>query len=126
MMRSICNAGARCKPMSIPLVKVDASKREVYGVMAEEAPDKSGEIFDCESSKPYVREWVEEFNRSTDGKSFGNVRSQHGNVAAGKLIGVTSTTRTSASLSSRKSLTTTNGNKCSKASTPASASAEVT
>lgn len=70
----------------VPLVKVDASKREVYGVMAEEAPDKSGEVFDYASSKPYVQQWSQDYDRSTDGKSLDNIRSQHGNTAAGKIV----------------------------------------
>jgi hypothetical protein len=47
----------------VPILKVDAAKREVYGVMAEESPDKSNEIFDYASSKPYVKAWVEEFQK---------------------------------------------------------------
>jgi hypothetical protein len=72
----------------IPIKKVDAAKREVYGLMAEEAVDKSNEIFDYESSKPYIKAWVEGFSKTTGGKSFGNVRAMHSSVAAGKLIGI--------------------------------------
>jgi ATP:corrinoid adenosyltransferase len=72
----------------VEIRKVDAAKREVHGVMAEEARDKSGEIFDYESSKPYVKEWSEGFEKDTDGKSAGNVRAQHGKVAAGKLVSI--------------------------------------
>lgn len=72
----------------VPILKVDSAKREVYGIMAEEAVDKANEIFDYESSKPYVKAWAEEFQRVTNGASFGNVRSQHSTVAAGKLIGI--------------------------------------
>lgn len=73
----------------VPIVKVDTARREVYGVMAEESPDKSNEIFDYATSKPYVKAWSEDIQRATDGKSFGNVRAQHSNIAAGKLVGVT-------------------------------------
>lgn len=73
----------------IPILKVDAAKREVYGVMAEDAVDKANEIFDYDTSKPYVKAWVEDFEKTTDGKSFGNVRAMHSSVAAGKLIGIT-------------------------------------
>jgi hypothetical protein len=72
----------------VPILKVDAVKREVYGIMAEEAVDKANEIFDYESSKPYVKAWAEEFHRVTNGASYGNVRAQHSSVAAGKLIGI--------------------------------------
>ncbi len=72
-----------------PIVKVDSAKREVYGVMAEEAPDRANEIFDYASSKPYVKAWVDRFSNATQGKSYGNVRGMHSAIAAGKLIGVT-------------------------------------
>ncbi len=70
----------------IPIAKVDAQRREVWGYAAEEAPDKSGEIMDYESSKPLFLEWSAQFDKATDGKSLGNVRAMHGHVAAGKLI----------------------------------------
>lgn len=77
-----------------PLVKVDASRREVHGVIAEEQPDKSGEIFDYGSSKPYVKQWSDDAAKRSAGTgqeiSYGNVRGQHsGNIAAGKLTGIT-------------------------------------
>jgi hypothetical protein len=73
----------------VPILKVDASRREVYGVMAEETRDRSGEVFDYTSSKPYVQAWSEEIERATAGKSVGNVRGQHGKIAAGKLVSIT-------------------------------------
>jgi hypothetical protein len=72
----------------VPIVKADTVKREVYGIMAEEAVDKANEVFDYESSKPYVKAWVEQFQNATNGASFGNVRAQHSKTAAGKLIGI--------------------------------------
>ncbi|HKV25616.1 MAG TPA: hypothetical protein VJN93_13565 [Candidatus Acidoferrum sp.] len=69
--------------------KADESRNEVHGVMAEEAPDKSGEIFDYATSKPYVQAWAAERLAATGGKSYGNVRGQHsGKVAAGKLLSI--------------------------------------
>ena len=62
----------------VPILKVDASRREVHGVMAEEARDRANEIFDYESSKPYVQAWSREIEKTTDGKSAGNVRGQCG------------------------------------------------
>src|SRR5579885_156864 len=70
------------------ITKVDAKQHLVYGVMAEEAVDKAGEIFDYSSSKPYVQAWSAEFDKATDGASLGNVRAQHSSIAAGKLIGI--------------------------------------
>lgn len=72
----------------VPITKIDVEKREVWGVLAEEAPDKSGEIFDYESSKPLFEAWSGEFEKATEGKSKGNVRAMHGNVAAGKLTAI--------------------------------------
>jgi len=68
-----------------PILKVDAVQRMVYGCAAVEEPDKSGEIFDYESSKPLFEAWSADFEKATDGKSLGNVRAMHGAVAAGKL-----------------------------------------
>lgn len=74
--------------MFIPITKVDVARREVYGVMAEETPDKSGEVFDYASSKPLIQKWSEQFDKATGGKSLGNVRIQHGNAVAGKIVGI--------------------------------------
>jgi hypothetical protein len=72
----------------IPLLKADSTSREVYGVMAEEVPDKAGEILDYLGSKPYVQQWSAERLAATGGKSYGNVRAQHSNIAAGKLVSI--------------------------------------
>lgn len=69
----------------LPLTKVDVKERVVYGVAAVEEPDKSGEIFDYATSAPNFKKWSSEFEKTTDGKSLGNVRAMHGKVAAGKL-----------------------------------------
>ena len=69
----------------VPITKVDAAQRLVYGTIAEEIPDKAGELFDYESSKPYFEQWSGEIARATDGKSVGNLRAMHGAIAAGKL-----------------------------------------
>jgi hypothetical protein len=75
------------------ITKIDASRREVHGVMAEEAVDKSGEIFDYASSKPYIQQWSADAVTQTalagQDISFGNVRSQHNpKIAAGKLVAI--------------------------------------
>lgn len=69
----------------IPLTKVDAVQRLVYGTLVAEEVDKTGEIFDYASSKPHVEEWSGGIAKATDGKSLGNLRAMHGKVAAGKF-----------------------------------------
>lgn len=68
------------------IAKVDVAKREVWGVAAEEAPDKAGEIMDYATTKSHFLAWSEEISKATGGKSLGNVRAMHNAVAAGKLI----------------------------------------
>jgi len=69
----------------IPITKVDVEKRLVYGTVAEEIPDKAGEIMDYESARPEFEAWSAEIAKASDGRSFGNLRAMHGQVAAGKL-----------------------------------------
>ena len=69
----------------IPITKVDAAKRLVYGTVAEEIPDKSNEIMDYASARPEFEAWSAEIVKASDGKSVGNLRAMHGHVAAGKL-----------------------------------------
>ena len=78
------------KPMMMffRLTKVDEAKREVWGRATQEVVDKSGEIFDYESSKPYFKAWSDGFAKDTGGKSLGNIRSMHGKTAAGKVISI--------------------------------------
>lgn len=70
------------------LRKVDEEKRLVFGRIAEEAVDHSGEIMDYAKSKPYFEAWSQEMAKATDGKNLGNVRAMHGKVAAGGLTGI--------------------------------------
>jgi hypothetical protein len=75
------------------ITKIDASRREVHGLMAEESLDKAGEIFDYASSKPYIMAWSNDAMTQTalSGQevSFGNVRAQHNaKIAAGKLVSI--------------------------------------
>lgn len=72
----------------IPFAKVDAARREVWGIATEDAPDRDGEICDYATTKPLYEAWSAAFDRVTDGKSLGNVRAMHGSVAAGKLIAI--------------------------------------
>lgn len=69
----------------IPLSKVDESKRMIYGIAANEAPDNDGEIFDYEASKPNIKAWSENAFKISGGKSYGNVRAMHNKVAAGRI-----------------------------------------
>jgi hypothetical protein len=71
--------------MFIPIIKVDAAQRLVYGLATAEAEDRAGEICDYASTKPNYEKWSAEIAKSTNGKSLGNVRAMHGAVAAGKV-----------------------------------------
>ncbi len=69
----------------IPITKVDARQRLVYGIATAECEDRMGEICDYSSTKPLYEKWSAEIARSTKGKSRGNLRAMHGAVAAGKI-----------------------------------------
>ncbi|WP_051657557.1 hypothetical protein [Acidiphilium angustum] len=69
----------------IPLTKIDVERRLVYGVAAEEAPDKAHEIMDYESAKPQFEKWSSEFVTATNGLSKGNLRVMHTKSVAGKF-----------------------------------------
>ena len=75
--------------MFIPITKVDAARRRVYGIATAEKQDRAGEICDYASTKPLYEKWSAEIAKSTRGKSFGNLRAMHGNVAAGKVTEIT-------------------------------------
>jgi hypothetical protein len=70
----------------VPIIKIDAAQRLVYGVVTAETPDVAGEVCDYASTKPLYQKWSQKFADATDGKSVGNLRAMHGHVAAGKLI----------------------------------------
>ncbi len=72
----------------LPLLKVDLDRRIVTGVATAETPDRSGEICDYSSSKPYFEKWSNEALEASGGKSLGAVRAMHGRIAAGKLTGI--------------------------------------
>jgi hypothetical protein len=69
----------------IPITKVDARQRLVYGIATAESEDRAGEICDYASTKPLYEKWSEDIAESTGGKSRGNLRAMHGTVAAGKI-----------------------------------------
>jgi hypothetical protein len=72
----------------IPITKIDAARRLVYGVVTAETPDVTGEVCDYASTKPHYQKWSRKFADATDGKSFGNLRAMHSHVAAGKLVDI--------------------------------------
>ena len=71
--------------LDIPITKVDAARRLVYGLATAEVADRSGEICDYASTKPLYEKWSEAIATSSGGKSLGNLRAMHGAVAAGKV-----------------------------------------
>ncbi len=70
----------------VPITKIDAAQRLVYGVVTAEMPDARDEICDYASTKPHYQKWSQKFAGATDGRSLGNLRAMHANVAAGKLV----------------------------------------
>ena len=75
--------------MFIPITKVDAVRRLVYGVATAEIEDRAGEICDYATTKPLYEKWSEEIAKSSGGKSLGNLRAMHGPIAAGKITAIT-------------------------------------
>jgi hypothetical protein len=72
----------------VPITKIDARQRLVYGVVTAETPDVMGEVCDYATTKPLYQKWSQKFAQTTDGKSFGNLRAMHSHVAAGKLVDI--------------------------------------
>lgn len=76
------------RPIYATIFKVDERTREVSGRATQEVVDRDGECMDYASSKPEFMRWSAEVFNDTGGKSHGNVRSMHGNTAAGKLTDI--------------------------------------
>jgi hypothetical protein len=76
------------RPIFARIFKVDESTRTVHGRACDETIDRDGEAFHYDSSKPEFQKWSAEVFADTAGQSYGNVRSMHGNVAAGKLTDI--------------------------------------
>ena len=72
----------------VPITKIDAAQRLVYGVVTAETPDVAGEVCDYASTKPHYQKWSQNFAAASGGKSFGNLRAMHGAIAAGKLVDI--------------------------------------
>jgi hypothetical protein len=71
------------------IYKVDEATRTVTGRAAQEILDRSNEVMDYKKSKPLFQQWSAECFADSGGKSHGNVREMHSNVAAGKLTSLT-------------------------------------
>lgn len=69
----------------VPITKIDEERRLVIGTITEEVVDKSGEMLDYASSKPYFEKWSAEFTKATNGKSAGNLRVMHTPKVAGRF-----------------------------------------
>jgi hypothetical protein len=78
-------ASAKELKMFIPITKIDAAKRLVYGVATAELPDLSNEVCDYATTKPLYQKWSDGFAKQTDGKSLGNLRAMHQPISAGKV-----------------------------------------
>jgi hypothetical protein len=72
----------------VPIRKVDEENRLVFGTMTSEVLDKSGEVMDYATSKPFFEAWSDGISKATGGKSLGNVRVMHTAKAAGKLTDI--------------------------------------
>jgi hypothetical protein len=73
----------------IPLTKVDEEKRLVFGLVAGQVRDKSGEIMHYGLSKPNFVTWSGAMEKASNGQSVGNLRAMHKSVAAGKITSLT-------------------------------------
>jgi hypothetical protein len=104
----------------VPITKIDAAQRLVYGVVTAERPDISGEVCDYASTKPLYQKWSRNFASVTDGKSLGNLRAMHSNVAAGKLVEIAFNDEHKRIEICGRWSTTPSGKKSSRASIPAS------
>lgn len=76
---------ARKLNLFIPIKKIDEEQRLVYGQVAAEVLDNSGEMFDYEASKPYFEKWSENAYATSGGKSYGNLRVMHTAKVAGRI-----------------------------------------
>jgi hypothetical protein len=72
----------------LPITKVDADQRLVYGLATAEVADRAGEICDYATTKPYYEAWSAAMNAASGGKSLGALRAMHGRVAAGKITDI--------------------------------------
>jgi hypothetical protein len=76
------------QPVFARITKVDERTRIVTGRACQEVVDRDNEVLDYASSKPEFMRWSAEVSADTNGKSMGNLRAMHGNVAAGILTDI--------------------------------------
>lgn len=74
------------KTLSFAISKVNAEKRELWGMATTEALDMQREIVDYDASVRAFDKWTSQFEKMTKGKSLGNVREMHTSKAVGSLI----------------------------------------
>lgn len=75
------------------LAKVDQAKREVWGVVTCEEPDRDDEICDFDTTVPFYQALVDEMQKASSvnpegGTNIFPLRAMHGLVAAGKGIAI--------------------------------------
>lgn len=71
------------------LRKVDEEKRLVHGRFSQSIVDRSGEMMDWETGRDAIMAWSQSQSDASNGKSLGNVRSQHQkNAAAGRIVSI--------------------------------------
>jgi hypothetical protein len=75
-------------PIFAVITKVDEATRTITGRAVQEVVDRDNEIFDYASSRPEFERWSADVFADSGGKSYGNVRSMHSNIAAGKLTDI--------------------------------------
>lgn len=79
--------GEKKKFIFVPFIKVDAQKREVWGVVTAEVPDKEDEVCDYAGTKPHYQALIDEMSKATDGGNYCPLREMHQPSAVGKGIG---------------------------------------
>ena len=72
--------------LTMSLTKVDEVQGLIWATASTETPDKDKEIFDYASSKPEIQAWSDRIFKTSGGKSYGNIRSMHENISAGKIV----------------------------------------
>lgn len=70
----------------LQLTKIDARSHTAWGIATSQVEDSAGETMHYERSKPHFEKWTQQFAKASGGKSFGNVRGMHKQLAAGKVI----------------------------------------
>ena len=75
-------------PIFFQLTKINLDNRTVEGIATAEVEDHVGETCHYETTKPYYEKWSKGVQKASGGKSLGNVRAMHSNIAAGILTDI--------------------------------------